>query len=433
MEHEEVRGIFATTTEHGNIVTATITIQKPLLKNMYQHVLYHIKSEAHTFGFSRGNTPLTYLDNTHRPAIHEHVKEFFFNYCVYSSLFKELMEKKIILIGEPSLKDIALTSEENINFIFDLPIVRLDIKNEWKKLLFKAPVRKNYKDLDRQVITFAKEEEKTAQTYTPNAIQVHDWVSFTVSLLDTHEQPLLTPYEDTLWLRIGDEEADQEARILFAGKKIGDHFVTTSKLLQRHMSAEFDTSYFFAIKIIQHVPHALFSFEQFKHHFKIKTGKELHAKFIEIFSYRNDLSQRRETVEKLFKTLLNYYPFTIPEHLVARQQRRVLELVHSNPDYQVYKAQNDFKQRIKQLAEKQLQEAIIIDTIAYHENIQVTSEDILGYLNLLKRPRTKEFIHFCLPQTRLNDQEAPIAHEMLRHYCLREKTLNHILYYLTKN
>ena len=46
------------------------------------------------------------------------------------------------------------------------------------------------------------------------------------------------------------------------------------------------------------------------------------------------------------------------------------------------------------LAEKQLKEAIMIETIAYQENIQVTDEDIVGMLNLYKRPRTKQFIYF---------------------------------------
>ena len=75
----------------------------------------------------------------------------------------------------------------------------------------------------------------------------------------------------------------------------------------------------------------------------------------------------------------------------------VLAAVQNNPDYHVYKAQADFKEKVKQLAEKQLKETIIVDAIAYQEGLSVSDEDVRAYLNFMKRPRMKEFVHFVLP------------------------------------
>ena len=67
------------------------------------------------------------------------------------------------------------------------------------------------------------------------------------------------------------------------------------------------------------------------------------------------------------------------------------------------------------------------------ENIQATDEDIINYLHLFKRPRTKEFIYFDIPYTKLHDQEVQLCHEELRRYCQREKTLNYAIQRLSRN
>ncbi len=137
-------------------------------------------------------------------------------------------------------------------------------------------------------------------------------------------------------------------------------------------------------------------------------------------------------MEAALRLLCKQYYFLLPQHLLERQRLMVLQAVQNNPDYQVYKSQHGFKAKIKQLAEKQLKETIIIDAIAYHEAITVSNADILAYLNMLKRPRTKEFIYFMVPAPKLLGQEIPLSAEFIKRYCLREKTLNHVIAELTK-
>ena len=411
---------------------ASITIAQPFVETMYKKALISQQEQASTYGFSKGTTPLTYVEYAFKPNIIEHLKEFFFNHCVFNFLGKELIRHKFVVAGDPKLVDIVINPPHEACFVFDLIHVTPVIKNEWKKLNFKAPERKNYKDLDRQVEAFIKEEHENSTRIVTDTIKLGDWVCFDLRLIDSEGKPLLENHINKLWIKMSDEEADQDVHELFLNKKIGDRFFTTNNFLQYYISDSLDTQYAFEIHIVGCVPHIFFSLEQFKRHFKLKSTKETHLKLIEVFSYRNDLSQRRETIEATLKLLLNHHPINVPEDLIVRQQKLVLDAVHINPDYHVYKSQHDFKEKVRKLAEKQLKEKVFIDYVSYQENITTDDDDMISYINLLKRPRTKEFIYFDLPPTKVNGQETPIAQEILQQFCLREKTLNHIIYYLTK-
>jgi FKBP-type peptidyl-prolyl cis-trans isomerase (trigger factor) len=177
--------------------------------------------------------------------------------------------------------------------------------------------------------------------------------------------------------------------------------------------------------------HNYFCLDQFKRFFKLKTNKEAYQKLIEVFSYRNDLSQRRSMAEEALKLLLSKHKFDIPNHVILRQQEKVIAAVQTNPDYHVYRIQKDFEKRIKQLAEKQIKEQLLLDQVAYHENITITHDDVKQYLNLMNRPRTKEFIYFDA-RPRHREQEALVPAQELMQACLREKAVNYIIYHLMR-
>jgi FKBP-type peptidyl-prolyl cis-trans isomerase (trigger factor) len=98
----------------------------------------------------------------------------------------------------------------------------------------------------------------------------------------------------------------------------------------------------------------------------------------------------------------------------------------------VYRKQKDFNFWIQQLAEKQVKETLLIDQLIYRENIVVTHEDIVNYLNLDKRQRMREFIYFGLPESKHYGQEMPLVTNELSRVCAREKAINYVIYYLTK-
>lgn len=410
---------------------AKITLYNQYISAVYKEALQVQKEEASTYGFLKGTAPLHYIESTYKPNILEHLKNLFFTHCIMNFLCQSLYINKVVLAGEPTLIDISLDPENDAEFVFGLWKITDKLDEKWKKINLRAPGRKNYKDIDRQVETFIKEEVKTEE-FNNNTIVKGDWVGFDMQLVNSKQEPIIDGYKDNLWVKISNEEGDRELHELFLGKKVGDVFLTKNSFLQDYISNESNIKYAILVYIKAYVPHEHFSLDLFKNHFHLKSIKDIHSKFIEVFSFRNDLSQRRETIEATLKLLFKQYYIPLPQYLLERQKQIVLSAVHDNPDYHVYKSQRDFKDKIKLLAEKQLRETIIIDAIAYQEGISVNEKDILSYLNLMNRQRTREFIYFKIPSTRFNGQEVPLSSEILKQYCLREKTLNYIINYLTK-
>lgn len=411
---------------------AIVTIGREHIDALYNEALIAQKKQTDTYGFSKGTTPLHYIEQNFRSNIVEHLKELLFTHCVANFLYESLYHNKIVVAGEPDLIDIKLGPQKDAQFIFSLINVKLDNDERWKRLHTKAPERKNYKDLDRQVEAVIKEETERKNQYLNTAIAVNDWILFEVALVDKNNALLMHDYKSSLWIRINGEEDDKDLHELFLGKKVGDSFITQSVFLQEYLSLSNDMNYTFLVTIRDCLPHAYFCFDLFKHHFNIPSDEEMHRKLIEVFSTRNDLSQRRETVEAVLKLLCKQYYFLLPGHLLERQRHLVLDAVQNNPDYHVYKAQADFKEKIKLLAEKQLKETIIIDAITYQEGIAVSADDVRAYLNFMKRPRMKEFVYFIAPIYKTLGQEVPLCSELVKRYALREKTLNHVINHLTK-
>ena len=411
---------------------ATIAVPEKYVEKLYLQASHAQQSGIHTHGFSKGTTPLDYIEKNFQPHLLEHIKEFFFKYFIINWLYKEISSRKILIAGDPRLTDISVHPNQNAQYSFSLTLSKPISLQGWKRIPFKAPKRKNYKDLDKQVKNFLKDEAKASKDYNSNIVALNDWICFTVSILDGKEKNLFNDYSEKLWVKVGAEEADLPLQNMFLGRKLKDSFITDNAFLQEYFSSHIDTHYLFKVTILDLTPDAFFNIQHFKKHFRVRNNQELHLKLIEVFSYRNDMSQRRSTAEDTLKLLLSRHTIEVPNQLVLRQQKSILDNIHSNPDYQVYKMQNDFQEKVRLLATKQVKEIILMHQLACYEGITVTNEDIKGYLNLTKRPRTQEFIYFEPPNTKFSGHEAPLSASLISQCCLREKTLNHAIYYLTK-
>jgi FKBP-type peptidyl-prolyl cis-trans isomerase (trigger factor) len=414
------------------LLIACITVPEPLVTSLYNQASLSQKNVTETQGFAKGQVPLDYIQESFKTNLIEHLQEFLFTYCVTPFLQEELRSNRILMTGEPRLIKVNVDPHTQARYDFEISVVQPPEIQDWKYLPFRAPKRKNYKDLDRQVEMFINEEKEKLDHMRNTSIGIGDWVMLTVSLLDADGLSALGSHKVTFWLRVGDEEADLSFKDLVYQKQIGATFTTQNRALQEYFSDCIDTSYTFLVEIVDCVKNDYFCTETFKRQFKIKTNKLLYQKLIEVFSYRNDISLRRAMVQDALQLLLSKHPISIPSHLILRQEQKILDTIKDKPDYQVYRTQKDFKQRVQQLAEKQVREMLFLDQLAYEEKLTATNEDIRQYLNLSLRPRTKEFIYFDPPITKQQGQEIPISHPELQQYCLREKTINHIIYHLTK-
>lgn len=412
---------------------ATIIITPSFVDSVFHETALSQKPITHAPGFNRGEVPLEYIKQIFKENLLVHLKEFLFKYCVINFLYKQIREQKIMIAGDPRLLDIVTDEQNNIKYLFELSVFSDFVLHEWKYFPFKCPKRKNYKDLDRQVESFIEEERTQQESSSHEHINSGDWILFNLSLIKAETNELLTEQPQPFWFKIGMDDTESCLRDLFLDRKIGDRYQSSDRSLQSFFSDQLETNYVFDISIDAVVPYKYFCFEQFKRYFKIKTNKDMHKKLIEVFSYRNDISQRRSTVEEALKLLLVKHKFNAPNHLILRQQKTILDSIQDNPDYGVYRIQKDFQQRIRQLAEKQVKEVLIIDHIAAQENLTLTNQDVQSYLALTSRPRMKEFIYYELPSFKIQGQEVPIAAEEINRYCLREKAINQIIYYLMKS
>ncbi len=410
----------------------SIIVPADLVDALYQQAVIAQKRTTPAFGFHKRETPSAYIEQNYQTNLIEHVKEFLLKYLVIGFLQQEIHRKKLLVAGQPRLISIDLKPGVDAFFNFELSLFPAIAFQEWKYLPFKAPKRKNYKDLDRQVETFLQEEMSAKEKYAYDGIAVGDWVNYSLCLLNNDLNPVISDQCVNLWIKVGDEEPDKPFQELFLRKKNKEKFFSSSSILQDYFTDALSTQYNFEVTVQDIVPNAYFCLDQFKQHFRIKSNKEMYQKLIEVFSYRNDLSQRRTMVEESLKLLFSKHRFEIPNHLVLRQQKKVMDAIQYNPDYHVYRVQPDFKDAVRELAEKQAREEIFLLELAYEEKINVSHDDLKNYLNLTKRPRTKEFLHFDPPMTKIRGQEHPVLNEELSRVCLREKTLNHIIYHLTK-
>ena len=429
MQHSTISCTLKEVSPH--FINATITIPRLYVEKLYNQISFLQQSSTQVKGFTKGATPLGYIECNFQPHILDHLKEFFFKYFVIDWLYQEVEREGKCLASEPRLIEIVLLPNQPAFYHFSLSLVPDISLQGWKRLPFKASKRKNYKDLDRQVKKFLKVEEDAQKTST-DTIQPGDWILFSVQILTDNQTSLFNDYEVFLWLKIGNEESDIQTQQLFGGKKIKDTFVTQHLLLQEYFSHSVETEYLFKVKIYDIVPFAFFDNEKFKKHFKIKNSTEIHHKLIEVFSYRNDISQRRAIVEESLKLLLSKFPFEIPNHLILRKQKDILDSIQNNPDYPIYKTQRDFQEKIKKLAIKQVKERMLISRLALQEKITTSFDDVHCYLNLTKRARIREFVYFKVPETQVLGQETPLSAIVMSRHCLQEKTLNYTIYNLIK-
>lgn len=412
-----------------NTAIVHVIIAQSLVKKMFDYLARIQQEHIATPGFSVGKVPLSYIQQEFRATLLTFLKEFFLKFCVMNFLLNQIRQHKLIVVGSPILKNIILEPESKSIFCFDLVLFQPLTIQEWKLLPFKSPKRKNYRDIDRQVDGFIKKELEVS---IQNGIEYGDWVCFSLTLVDHNQKVFIENFSQYFWFCLKDEEVENTLQSVLLGKKIGDNFLINNTIFYDTFTTHLDGVFPLLLRIEDVVTYKILCFEKFKKHFRLKTQKEVHKKLIEVFSFRNDLSQRHLIVDEAFKLLLSKHRFAPPYSLVNYYEELILKDIKKTLDYSVYKKEKRFNSYVRQLAEKQVREILFIEMLAHAEELDIQNEDVCTYLNLTSRQRTQQLLHFNLPPTKLNGQEIPCAEEYIKTTCFREKALNYVIYHLTK-
>lgn len=422
---------FSISKNSSHLIKINVEISNLLIQPIYNETI-KLFQNRHLEGFYKNNVPTDYIEETYKEEINQKLKSYLFSHIIINYLINELLHQKIPFANYPRLTKIKISPEKNLIFVFDISLTEtIDLK-EWKNFAFKTPKRKRYKDLDKQVKQFIDQNAHSGTPAKADIIEEDDWIYFNAVLLDSPKKPINNLLSSEFWIKIQKNELSNKFKSNFINKKIGDYFIT-NELNFNDPSEIFDcTEYNFLITIKAIVKGKSFSIDLFKQAFKLKNKTEIHNKIMEVFSYRNDLSQRKTIIEEIFNLFLSKHRFEIPKHLVLRREEDIMSNLMLQPDYHVYKSQKDFLKCVESLAEKNLKEETLIDQISYKENIQIELYDILFYLNLLNNKRISEFAYFKPTLDKIENLCAPLSHSILAHTVLREKTLNHIIHILTK-
>lgn len=417
----------------SNIWTAEVIVDELLVNSLYMQTIKAFQRETILPGFKKESAPLGYLEENFKNSIECNIKNYLFRHFVLDFLMDELRNEKITLANYPRLKDAILEKNKNAIFYFDISVASPLLLKEWKYFIFRPPRRKRYKDLDKQVSLFLKKELTLFKRSNINEISEGDWVYFSCELVDNNNEPIENFNKSNFWVKINNKYIKKPFQESLISKKIGDSFVTNKLYWQNEFDPEEEYNHYsYKITIKKITKGNNFYLDSFRSAFKLKNKIDIHNKLIEVFSFRNDTSQRKSIIEEVFHLLLSKHRFEIPKHFSVRRQEEIINHLKKRPDYNVYKQNEDFLQQVTILAEKQLKEEILIDQLAYKENLTVSPEDVKNYLYFFNNNRLKEFIYFKPISEKIDESDFPLQTGILKQYALREKTLNEIIYELTK-
>lgn len=414
----------------SHLLKISIEVDTSVVDSLNSKALDSFKN-GNVEGIDKNNIPTEYIHEAYQAEIRRKIKHYLFQHLVTDMLMHEVGVRKINIANYFRLSSIEKLNSGGIVYHFDVSIADPIELKEWKNFAFKSPKRKRYKDLDKQVIFFIESQTVSKKSIT-HSIEKGDWVLFDATLLNAQNMPLNTNLTSSFWICAGHQAVNEPFIEELLGKNIKDSFISNN-LDTLHQDATLHThTYTFRIDIKATVKGSGFSVDMFRTNFKLKNKIEIHNKLMEVFSYRNDTSQRKAIIDEVFHLLLSKHRFEIPKHLVLRRQEDIVQILSQQPDYHVYKANKDFEIFVEMLAEKQLKEEIIIDQISQTEHIKTDIRDATQYLHLWSNKRLKEFIYFKPLLVNLDDTENLINTTIFNQAVLREKTLNHVIHVLSR-
>ena len=417
----------------NNSFLFSVTVPAKITESFFKLAIERQQSTMNPIGFKKGLAPLSYIQEHFKTPMISHLKDLGLKFFGINTLLQQIRAQKLVLVGTPELQEIKVDAQGNAVYTFQGMTPKELYMQSWKYLPFKPTPRKKYRDIDKQVLAFLQDEEKSCKLYNPQkGIQVGDWVCLKAWVVDGQNNPIFEQHAANIWLRIGDEEPDIDFQNLFLGKKIGDTLITDHQSFQSYFCENSSSNYTFIIQVQDIVPYHAFSLDLFKSYFKIKTHKDLLAKMTEVFSFSNDISQRRSIAHEALGIIIRKNQIILPDASIATQKRHIIGDLQFKPDFMVYKMDPEFDTHVTNMAKRQLLDGVVAEFVGYQDGISVSHNDIKTMLQLTQRPRLKDFLYFPFIKSQLNGQEFPIEHESLHHFGLREKAINHIIYHLTK-
>lgn len=371
----------------------TIAVPQDIVEKFIIFLLQKKRDVISMSGLHAGVVPINYIKKNYEHSLVTHLKNIFYHFYVLPLLVQELRLQGAYI---PKIFDFHfICNMETKEIVFSYAYIKNLLEYvyfpEYKRIKF--PERKKYRDLDKQAKWIIDSEQKNKELYSYGvSIDEDDWVCIRIFFIDDHKNIIDERVYGLFWLYITNEIIDRELCSLFFGKKKGDVFFTNGESLAKSLGLFF-IDHEFMVVIVDHVSNKYFITENFRHVFGYD-NKVTFEKIVEIFSLKNDIPLKKEKSQIALQFFLEKIKIYVEKDIMDEHELILKNKLLKNADYLLYQGELNFDTNIKKLSCRQSMEKILVDYLIFFYKLESSSQLLYWYMNILQRPRLKEFLYF---------------------------------------
>lgn len=366
-----------------------ITLLPEEVRDFFEKTAKKISTERQFKGFRPGKAPVNIVQE-------EIGKEIFWKEACYEALestyYKIVQEGKFTIVSNPEVKIIKMAMDNPFCFK-----VIVSVLPEFDVPDYKTIANKVVKKEKKEIIVSKKETEETLNQIRKSRAKLKR-----VTRAARQGDEVNINYEGSI------EGAKQEAlkqenfKIILGETKFIDGFVENIEGMKEGETKEFslkipltgedkkivEKEVSFSIKVVsvfeRELPEIDDNFAQSLGEFSNIT--ELEKKLEENIKLEKERKQNEVLRLKIIEEIAKKTQVEIPEIMIERESDNMIEdfkhrLEHSGVSFDSYlsannKKEDDFKNELKEEAEKRIKTSLIIKKIAEKENIKATEEEI---------------------------------------------------------
>jgi trigger factor len=340
------------------------TVDKELMSEFQK-----IKKKASLKGFRKGKIPLHLVKKLYGDSAKYEVV----NKLINDSLTKAVTDEKIVYIGEPSVKEISDIDEgKDFSYTAEFDCIEEFELKDYKGIEIEVEKLEVTEDmLNDSIQSILKrftyfEDIEDDNTPVEEGFQVVAEVEAFIDgeknekfskeelVITIGENTFLPDFDNYFIGLTKNDETEVTHNILVDNEEKEATFKIKVKWIKKPVVPELDEEF------IKQFGEEYTSVEEFKD----KVKQDLEENFKQQI--------RNEIIEKLMEKLREEHKFQFPEKLIEKQ----IDFLKKNTPQLPSEKEEDYNERIREIAVKQIQNSIILEKIEQKENIKVLKEDL---------------------------------------------------------
>ncbi|ARN56083.1 trigger factor [Sedimentisphaera salicampi] len=368
----------------------TIEVPEDTIKNVLSEQYSDLQKEVVLPGFRRGRAPRRLIQKRFGSEIQEQAKLKLLSDCTDQALEEENLET----LGEPDIDHENLELPEEGAFTYDFEVnVRPEIElPEIEGIEIEKPVHKMADDfVDNQLEQIQKRFAEWVNRDENEPVEKDDQIIADIVVTPEGEEPV-TAEESELFVSSGQgfsgkvpvEDLDK----LLAGKKIGEEAETETDVPEDFFNDQFKGK---KCKVKIKIKEIKYNkLPELNDEFAAKIGFDSMDQVKERIAEYGKQDAERQTQSALSQNVKDYLlencEFELPENLVSEQADSVMKREYTRLMMQGY-GEEELKRQLEQIqarskdnARNMLKSVFIMDAIADKYDIEVTQEEMNGYI-----------------------------------------------------